>query len=186
VARSSQEYLGTQDSTEKVWTRANILRRWDWFATSFKPNASLYAQIEKIVTTAPELKTIASVTAGSMALGLQPNSASLVHAGLARGGNALGLQPINQTWFVLDTGHWFSDGDDAAHDATRAIHAKIEDVTRSDGNYLPYQFMNDASYDQDVIAHYGAANVQKLKAVQRRYDPDLVFQKLVPGGFKLC
>ncbi len=45
--------------------------------------------------------------------------------------------------------------------------------------------MNDASYDQDVLAHYGAANLRRLRDVQARYDPDLVFQKLVPGGFKL-
>ena len=91
---------------------------------------------------------------------------------------------------MLDTGHWFGaaggdDDDETAHNATRGMHAKIEDVTKADGSYLPYEFMNDASYDQDVIGHYGAANVQRLKEVQRRYDPELVFQKLVPGGFKL-
>ena len=120
-----------------------------------------------------------------MALGLQPNSASMVFAGNARGGNALGLQAVNQTWFVLDTGHEFSSDDESAHEVTREILARIENVSKSEGNYLPYLFMNDASYDQDVIGHYGTANVKRLKSVQRVYDPELVFQKLVPGGFKL-
>ncbi|MCJ1231631.1 hypothetical protein MMC12_008310, partial [Toensbergia leucococca] len=128
---------------------------------------------------------IESLNSGSLALGLQPISKSVVLAGEARGGNALGLECVNQTWFVLDTGHWFPEDDEAAHIATRGIHARIENATQSDGNYLPYQFMNDASYDQDVIAHYGAANVQRLRAVQRMYDPKLVFQRLVSGGFKL-
>ena len=137
------------------------------------------------MTTAPELKEIQSLTSGSLALGLQPISASAVLAGKARGGNTLGLESVNQTWFVLDTGHWFASVDEEAHNATRGIHARIENVTSTDGNYLPYQFMNDASYDQEVIGHYGAANVQKPKDVQKKYDPELVFQKLVSGGFKL-
>ena len=169
----------------ETWRVGLTSSRWDWFATSFKPSASSYQQIESILTTAPELNELESLTSGSLALGLQPISASAVLAGKARGGNPLGLETVNQTWFVLDTGHWFADGDETAHNATRDMHAKIEDVTHADGSYLPYQFMNDASYDQDVIGHYSAANVQKLRDVQRKYDPDLVFQKLVSGGFKL-
>lgn len=108
-----------------------------------------------------------------------------MHAGNRRGGNALGLQAISQTWFALDTAHWFSEDDEAAHNATRGLNARIERITKGGGDYLSYQFMNDASFDQDVIGHYGAASRQKLKVVQKKYDPDLVFQKLVPGGFKL-
>ena len=137
------------------------------------------------MVTAPELQQIESLTAGSLALGLQPISASAVLAGNTRGGNALGLQSVDQTWFVLDQGHWFSGGDQEAHDVTRDLHTRIEKVTKENGNYLSYQFMNDASYDQDVIAHYGEASVEKLRMVQRQYDPNLVFQRLVTGGFKL-
>lgn len=128
---------------------------------------------------------LSSLTAGSLALALQPISASVTDAGEGRGGNALGLNASDQTWFTLDTAYWSAADDDSAHNATRGILDRIESVSRSDGNYLPYQFMNDASFDQDVIQHYGAANVQKLKSVQEKYDPDLVFRKLVPGGFKL-
>ncbi|CAD6593166.1 MAG: hypothetical protein ASARMPRED_007094 [Alectoria sarmentosa] len=185
--------IPTTSDTTKIQTLTQMMSgqivppipRWDWFATSFQPNATSYKQIESIVTTAPELKEIESLTTGSLALGLQPISISAVLAGKARGGNALGLEGVNQTWFVLDTGHWFADDDEQAHDATRGIHAMIENVTNTDGNYVPYQFMGDASYDQDVIGHYGAVNVQKLKRIQEKYDPELVFQKLVSGGFKL-
>ena len=137
------------------------------------------------MTTAPELKEIGSLTSGTMALGLQPISSSLVRAGKARGGNALGLESVNQTWFVLDTGWWDKDGDETAHNATRAINKRIEDAARSSGKDVPYLFMNDASWDQDVIGHYGAESVQKLQEVQRKYDPEHVFQKLAFGGFKL-
>lgn len=36
-----------------------------------------------------------------------------------------------------------------------------------------------------VIESYGPENVKFLQAVSRKYDPDHVFQRLVPGGFKL-
>lgn len=45
--------------------------------------------------------------------------------------------------------------------------------------------MNDASVDQLVIASYGEENVGRLRRVQEIYDPEQVFQTLVPGYFKL-
>ena len=164
---------------------ANFICRVDWFTTTLKPTASLYSKVENVLKTAPELQTLTSLTAGAMALAIQPISATVAHTGHRRGGNALGLQATAQTWFTLDVSHYSSTDDEAAHNATRGVLARIESVTKSDKKYLPYQFMNDASFDQDVIEHYGAANVRKLKAVQERYDPKRVFQTLVPGGFKL-
>lgn len=120
-----------------------------------------------------------------MALGLQPISSSLVRAGNARGGSPLGLDNVNQTWFVLDSGWSFPNSDATVHNATRAMKDRIESEAKTEGTYVPYIFMNDASWDQDVIGHYGAESVRRLKEVQRKYDPELVFQNLVSGGFKL-
>lgn len=176
-----------QTLTEMLsWQMVPPIPRWDWFATSFTPNASLYQEIATIVTSAPELATLKALTSGTMALGLQPISSSLVLAGNDRGdGNALDLQSVNQTWFVLDTGWQFASDDATAYNATRAIKDRIERASRAAGDYVPYIFMNDASWDQDVLGHYGAENVRRLREVQRVYDPDLVFQELVSGGFKL-
>ena len=71
------------------------------------------------------------------------------------------------------------------HNATRAINAQIEDASRKEGVYEPYKFMNDASWDQDVISSYGVEGQRKMRQAQRKYDPRMVFQKLVSGGFKL-
>ena len=45
--------------------------------------------------------------------------------------------------------------------------------------------MNYSDHNQQVLASYGAKNVERLQAVQRQYDPSLVFQRLVTGGQKL-
>ncbi|KAI0814719.1 putative FAD-binding oxidoreductase [Xylaria sp. FL0064] len=161
------------------------LPRLNWYATSFKTDATLFKTVEKIVTTSPELDTIRNLTAGSIAVGWQPISTSAIHAGYVRGGNALGLEETNQTWFALDVGWWDAEDDAVANEAAASLVAKVEDAAKSSGQHVDYIFMNDAAVTQDVIGHYGKRSVAKLRAVQQRYDPREVFQKLVPGGFKL-
>ncbi|KAI0906327.1 putative FAD-binding oxidoreductase [Ustulina deusta] len=161
------------------------LPRLNWYATSFKTDATLFKTVEKIVTTSPELNTIRNLTAGSIAVGWQPISTSAIQAGCDRGGNALGLENTNQTWFVIDIGWWNAEDDAVANEAAASLVAKVEDAAKSTGQYVEYIFMNDAAVTQDVIGHYGNGNVAKLRGVQRQYDPCEVFQKLVPGGFKL-
>lgn len=48
-----------------------------------------------------------------------------------------------------------------------------------------YKYLNYAYKTQQPIQGYGAASVAKLQAASKKYDPYQVFQKLVPGGFKL-
>jgi hypothetical protein len=131
------------------------------------------------------LSTFASTTAGSQAFGLQPISTSLVASGKSSGGNPLGLEPVNQTWLSLDAGWWFSHDDEAMHGITKDMINEIETKSKAENQYLDYLFMNDAGWDQNVIQQYGQANVERLKQIQKRYDPNLVFQELVPGGYKL-
>ncbi len=45
--------------------------------------------------------------------------------------------------------------------------------------------MNYAWRNQDVIGHYGEENVEILLGLQQKYDPTLVFERLVKGGFKI-
>ncbi|KAF7594715.1 hypothetical protein BBP40_008608 [Aspergillus hancockii] len=185
--------IPTVNDTTKIQTLTQMISgqmvppipRWDWFATSFTPSVSLYQDISEMVTSAEEVETIKSVESGTLALGFQPISPSTVAAGHARGGNALGLRNETQAWFVLDVG-WETPTDDATvHNAARSLSEAIEAHSQSKGVYVPYIFMNDASWDQNVIGHYGYESVQRLKRVQNEYDPECVFQKLVPGGFKL-
>lgn len=47
-------------------------------------------------------------------------------------------------------------------------------------------YMGDAADWQDPIASYPEHNIARMKAVRSKYDPELIFKKLVVGGFKLA
>ncbi|KAI0007112.1 putative FAD-binding oxidoreductase [Xylariaceae sp. FL0662B] len=185
--------IKTVKDTTKLQTLTDIvnseprfqLTRINWFSTSFKPDAELFNIIGNILTTSPELEEVKSLTGGAVAIGWQPISSSAALAGQERGGNALGLEAANQTWLVIDVGWWSPEDDARVTNTSLSIINKIKAVSKSTGNYVEHIFMNDASADQPVIEHYGPENVAKMREVQRKYDPDRVFQGLVPGGFKL-
>ncbi|KAK7955811.1 uncharacterized protein PG986_005033 [Apiospora aurea] len=45
--------------------------------------------------------------------------------------------------------------------------------------------IRDFAAKEDVIGSYGAENVEEMRRVAIKYDPDQVFQKLCPGGWKI-
>ncbi|KAI0179263.1 FAD-binding domain-containing protein [Hypoxylon sp. FL1284] len=169
------ELMGSFPSTD--------IPRWSWYSECFRPDSEVLAQISSLLATAPEIGAISALQAGSLVATAQPISASVALAGRDRGGNALGLQPVNQTWFAVNVGWWDAADDARATAAVESLHTKITDLARR--AEVEYVFMNDANARQPVISSYGADNVRRLRAVQQMYDPQLVFQKLVPGGQKL-
>jgi hypothetical protein len=62
---------------------------------------------------------------------------------------------------------------------------RIRDYAKSIGADNPYLYLNYADKTQDPLSGYGAENVKKMKAASKKYDPFGVWQKLVPGGFKI-
>lgn len=64
-------------------------------------------------------------------------------------------------------------------EAVRAFVASIEN------GLLPWVYMNYADKSQQPLASYGMDNVKKMRDTAAKYDPEQVFQKLCPGGFKI-
>lgn len=54
-----------------------------------------------------------------------------------------------------------------------------------EGGNQEWIFMNYADSSQDPLRSYGAENVLSMRNVAFKYDPDQVFQRLCPGGFKI-
>jgi hypothetical protein len=87
----------------------------------------------------------------------------------------------------LDVSIGWSDkkDDEAIQKATEDLMKKSVNFTMSSSVQHPYIYMNYAMKDDDVFSSYGAENKQKLLDIKRKYDPEDVFGRLVPGGFKL-
>ncbi len=79
--------------------------------------------------------------------------------------------------------------DAAQDDVFQKAGAELVDRVRayaiSIGADNPYLYLNYADITQDPLSGYGTENIQKMKAAAEKYDPDGVFQTLVPGGFKI-
>jgi hypothetical protein len=156
-----------------------------WYTNSFEPSPTMFTGLAHVFQTAPEVTELAALTAGTMILTLQPIHPNAVHQGQAKGGNALGLEPRTQTWFGLNYGWWFPEDDATALRLVPALHDRVDELAKREQLWLRYIFMNDAFHTQPVIASYGPDNLARLRTVQTKYDPDRVFQELVPGGQKL-
>ncbi|KAK7942430.1 FAD-binding oxidoreductase [Apiospora aurea] len=154
-------------------------------ALTVTPTKSLLTALKAALLASPHLETIQSAPAGTCTLTWQPISPSLVEAGKQRApGNALGLEPVPQSWLRLDL-RW----QDAANDKTiqaagDALYAELEAAAREEGSHLRYLFVNDANGGQDVIASYGEDNVRRMREVREHYDPHSVFDRLLAGAFK--
>ena len=58
-------------------------------------------------------------------------------------------------------------------------------LSREAGFSREYLYMGFANSVQGVFEIYGRENVQALREVSARFDPRGVFQRKVPGGFKI-
>lgn len=65
------------------------------------------------------------------------------------------------------------------------ILGRIRDAAEQRGLFHPFLFANYAGPFQDVTGSYGEANRRILREIAMEYDPEGVFQRLQPGGFKL-
>ncbi|KAH9882241.1 hypothetical protein J1614_001413 [Plenodomus biglobosus] len=75
--------------------------------------------------------------------------------------------------------------DEGFEEALKDFLKLIEDAAKEEGVLHRFKYLNFAASFQDPFAGYGSEEVSKLKTVAKKYDPAGVFQKQVPGGFKL-
>ncbi|CAN9202362.1 unnamed protein product [Alternaria sp. RS040] len=74
---------------------------------------------------------------------------------------------------------------DGFEEALKDLIRLIEGLTKEEGVFHPYKYLNFAASFQDPLASYGGIELERMKKVARKYDPTGVFQTQVPGGFKL-
>lgn len=118
---------------------------------------------------------------------LQPISRAITSKAALNGGNVLGQTPAQGDVFYNNyAAFWTSPDDDAAiYARTQRFFTRSTQYAKEQGQYHAFEYSNYALPSQNPIASYGRKNLAFLRAVAKKYDPDQVFQTLVPGGWKL-
>ncbi|EWC47300.1 hypothetical protein DRE_03419 [Drechslerella stenobrocha 248] len=133
------------------------------------------------------VKPFSNVPGFQATLAFHPITPKAVQAGKNRGGNSLGLDNITKPILVVNlTTQWASPADD------KRIRAALEDIhanyilhAKNRKLYHEYIYLNYARQSDNPLASYGTAAAKALQCASQKYDPNGVFQKQVPGGFKV-
>ena len=150
-----------------------------------------YGNSAKMMSTIFDIanRTVQSLNVPNLAysLSFQPMPTAITSKAASRGGNSLGLSASDGNLFnLLLTVSWDTIADDARIEQhAKDLFKQSEDEAKKLGLYNEYLYLNYAAPWQDPISGYGAAQKARLQAVSKKYDPKGVFQKQVPGGFKL-
>ena len=118
----------------------------------------------------------------------QPMPTYFADIGNRRGGNVIGFDRNTDNAILWVMGY-FLKGDAAdqavAHNSLGRLAAATEQAARNNDGDLEFVYYNYANPSQDPLGSYGEENIQFMKDVAKKYDPEGFFQKRVPGGFKL-
>ena len=133
------------------------------------------------------VEELKSVDGFMFSLGYFPLTRALLRNSQAAGGNAMDIDPadgplliilLNPTWNS-------SDDDDRVHRVTEGLLATFKSLASAKNLLHRYIFTNYAYQKEDLFKSYGEESLMRLKEVSKKFDPDGIFQKAVPGGFKL-
>ncbi|KAL7620591.1 hypothetical protein AAE478_009586 [Parahypoxylon ruwenzoriense] len=108
--------------------------------------------------------------------------------GKERGGNMLGLDAVRNN-AIMWTAGVAVDSDEGALAIAQAelnvMTARVKELSRSTDGDMDFIFLNYAEASQDPLGSYGLPNIQHMRNVASTYDPTGIFQRRVPGGFKI-
>jgi hypothetical protein len=118
----------------------------------------------------------------------QPLPSLIGRASAKAGGNAMGVERQTQNGLLFQAAAMVRTPEQEAfaYSKIKAWIQAVKDFAATiEGGNLEWTYLNYADSSQDPLASYGIENVKKLRQVAAKYDPEGVFQKLCPGGFKL-
>ncbi|KAI3535209.1 FAD binding domain-containing protein [Colletotrichum filicis] len=159
-----------------------------WFTLTFKnEEAILKKAVEAHQDFVDAMKVAVGADQFTTQMVFQPLPTYFAAIGTENGGNVLGLDGEKENailWLGLVTIN--TEAQEAVARARMAsASAQIADYAISvDGN-VNWRYLNYADPSQDPIKTYGSANVDFIREVAAKYDPEGKFQTRIPGGFKI-
>ncbi|KAI0836401.1 hypothetical protein F5Y06DRAFT_305374 [Hypoxylon sp. FL0890] len=161
-------------------------KRQYWTSITIHPDISLMEAFHK--KWQDMLSAIQDAQGLTFSFGFHPITKAMLESSAAAGSNSMAIPPSDGPLFVV----LINPGWDAAEDDERIFVAVgdfvqgLRKLASEKGLLHRYIFTNYAHQADDTIAGYGEASVIKLKKTSVKYDPEGIFQKGVPGGFKLA
>ena len=161
------------------------IARSNWFSTAIQfYNDTMNYQFETMIRTADTLLAGYNVTVGFAS---EPVTVPFLQKSRENGGDAMDLDPKRGSFHVvLCYAFWFEESLDTRMEKyLQTLIQNLDTGSKQAGHYYPFVFLNNAGDTQNPFASYGyGKSLPKLKAIAKKYDPQGVFQRLVPG-FKL-
>lgn len=169
--------------------KLTVSRSNTWFTASFKNDARIAAKAselhDKLVE---ELKAFIPDGDFITQCLFQPLPALFGERSAAAGGNIMGIERQKENGLIWLAVAMVRTREQEAFAYPR-VQAWVDEVKAFagtiEGGNQDWIYLNYADKSQDPLASYGAENVKKMRDAAAKYDPDQVFQKLCPGGFKI-
>lgn len=160
--------------------------RQSYTTSTFENDLPLLTAIYNLFKTSS--RTLSTIPGLTLSLTIQPLPPATTTKSALLGGNSLGLLPSSKNSLVLCliSATWDTPSSDAQiANLSASLNAQIVAAAKRRRLHSEWVYLNYAGEGQDPIRGYGPANGKKLRAVSRKYDPGMMFQRNVPGGFKL-
>ncbi|KAH8755813.1 hypothetical protein F5883DRAFT_469218 [Diaporthe sp. PMI_573] len=181
----SVRMLNLVDAAKEQTAHGSSTSRVSYMNTTVKADVpTLMAAYEIYVNALGPLKAAEGLTTSFT---LQAYPKSLLDKTAPAGGNSLGIDPQDGPLMsILILSFWQNkEDDDKIHSTFKGVIEAVDKDAATRGTAVPYKYMNYAAPFQDPIGSYGKENKARLQAASKKYDPEGLFQKGVPGGWKL-
>ncbi|RYP74051.1 hypothetical protein DL771_003240 [Monosporascus sp. 5C6A] len=159
-----------------------------WFTLTFKLDIRIAMKSTEVFERFVEhLKTVIPDGNFTHHMILQPLPASFAKHSVANGGNVLGLDRVHDDCILFLTVLQVATPQlsEILYPTYKAAIEEVESYAKSvDGN-IEFRYLNYCDSSQDPLGSYGKENIKKMRDAAAKYDPDGVFQKRVPAGFKI-
>ncbi|KAF2114577.1 hypothetical protein BDV96DRAFT_660969 [Lophiotrema nucula] len=104
--------------------------------------------------------------------------------------NSLGINPAahpEESWLNMLGLFQYNDASltEELQNVVLSFIDEAEKVTKEEGVYEAYKYLNYAHWKQDIFSGYGKESLERMRKVAKEYDPVAMFQKQVTGGYKL-
>ena len=159
-----------------------------WFTLTFKNEVSIIKKATELHDNmVNELKIVLPVGNFSTQCLFQPMPTLFMEHSVRRGGNVLGLDQAKENTLL-----WLLVGSTETTEESAIMRVKmttvkdaLEEFARSENLIVDWQYLNYADETQNPLKSYSQRNVDFIRGVADKYDPDGMIQKKVVSGWKL-